>query len=119
MAERKEIFVIKTIIEHTRSALKYTSSITYDEYIANELVVSHTIICLQQIGEIISRLDDRFRSEYPDIPWSKIRALRSQMVHNYDGIRYNIVWNILQNNLPQLLADMTRLLEKLTTEAKW
>lgn len=114
MAESKEIFIVKKIIEYSQSALKYTSAISYDEYISNELVVSHTILCLQQIGEIISRLDDNFRFAHPDIPWAKIKSLRNQMVHNYEGIRYNIVWNILKKNLPRLLIDMEQLLSKHT-----
>ncbi len=113
MGERKEYIIINKIIDYCKSARKYVQRLTYEEYIENELIISHTVLCLQQIGELVSRLSDDFRDNHPDVPWSKIRGLRNHMVHNYEGIRYNIVWNILQTNLPELFESMNKLLAEL------
>jgi uncharacterized protein with HEPN domain len=70
-----------------------------------DAVVMHFII----IGEASSRLPEDFKMSYPQIPWNEMRGLRNRIAHDYFGIDYEIVWDIIQENL-SLLSQQIRAL---------
>lgn len=80
---------------------------THDELIQNWMV-HH----LQIIGEAVRSLPDSFREKYPDIPWSKIIGMRNILTHQYFGIDVDVVWAVIENDLPDLKDKITRILQK-------
>ncbi|WP_230383770.1 HepT-like ribonuclease domain-containing protein [Pedobacter endophyticus] len=65
---------------------------------------------LEIIGEASSKLDDEFRHKYPHIEWRKILSTRNKLIHNYFGIDYDIVWDIVVNKLPNLKIFLEEIL---------
>ena len=57
---------------------------------------------LEIIGEAVKNLPDEIRENHPDIPWKKIAGLRDELIHHYFGIDIELIWNIVENDLPQL-----------------
>lgn len=68
---------------------------------------------LQIIGEAARSLSDEVRNLAPDIPWSKIIGMRNILVHNYFDIDTEIVWNAVQQDIPELKSNIEGLLRKL------
>ena len=64
-----------------------------------------------QIGEIIGKLSDDFRNKYNYIPWQKIRGLRNIIVHNYGKIQFEMLWEILKNDIDELNNNCRKILE--------
>ncbi len=56
------------------------------------------------IGEAVTRLSREFRASHPKIEWGKIVGMRNRLVHGYDHIRWNLVWQAATEFVPQLLA---------------
>ena len=65
------------------------------------------------MGEAVNRLSEDFIIAHPSIPWSKMIASRNALIHGYDQIDDQIVWNISTQILPQLKEQLAILLEKL------
>lgn len=63
-------------------------------------VVSQLMI----IGEAVTRLSDGFTSEHEKIEWMKISGLRNRLIHGYDKIRWNLVWDTAIEDVPALLS---------------
>ena len=59
---------------------------------------------LIQIGEAVGRLSDYFLNKHAEIDWSSIHGLRCILVHGYEDINYRILWQAIQDDLPELLA---------------
>ncbi len=55
---------------------------------------------LEIIGEAANRLPENFRTQHSDIEWRKIIGLRNRVVHDYFNIDVEIVWEIIQTDLP-------------------
>ena len=55
------------------------------------------------IGETVKRLSDSFRTEHPEIPWSEIAGMRDKLIHEYDNVDTNMVWEALEQDVPILL----------------
>lgn len=64
------------------------------------------------IGEIISRLDEKFKTSHSEIPWQKIKDFRNIIAHDYFGIDADEIWDIINNKLLPLKNDINGLLEK-------
>jgi uncharacterized protein with HEPN domain len=53
------------------------------------------------VGELTKRLSPEFRQQHDRIPWREIAGMRDVVVHDYDHVRLEIVWNVVQNQLSE------------------
>jgi uncharacterized protein with HEPN domain len=67
-----------------------------------ELIQTWIIHNLLIIGEAASRISDEFKASNSEIPWSKIIGMRNILVHGYFQIDIDIVWAVIEKDLPQL-----------------
>jgi uncharacterized protein with HEPN domain len=58
------------------------------------------------IGEATKRISSEFRAQNPEIPWKDMVRMRDWVFHAYDRIDLDIVWDVAQNKIPQLLAQL-------------
>lgn len=76
----------------------------------NDEKVSAILYQITIIGEATKRLSQDFRQQYPEIPWREIAGMRDVIIHDYDQIDLDVVWDVIQNKLPQLLTSLQSLL---------
>jgi uncharacterized protein with HEPN domain len=69
--------------------------------------------CLERISEAAAKLGDLASSLMPGQPWQEIRALGNRLRHEYDAIREDRLWDIVQVNLPPLCAACEDALQRL------
>lgn len=62
------------------------------------------------LGEAVKRLSTEFRLQHPEIPWSSIAGMRDKLIHNYDEINLDRVWETAQIDVPNFLAMIEPLL---------
>jgi uncharacterized protein with HEPN domain len=72
------------------------------EFEKEELIQTWIIHHLLILGEAVSALSDSFKEQHHTIQWSKIIGMRNILIHNYFGIDFDIIWSVLENDLPQL-----------------
>jgi len=77
----------------------------------DELIQNWMIHHLQIIGEAAARVTPEFREQYPAIPWTQIVGMRNILVHNYFGVDTEIVWSVVEKDIPQLKEHIERILE--------
>ena len=69
--------------------------------------------CLERICEAASRLGDRATTLMPNQPWGDIRGMGNRLRHAYDRIDFEIVWDVVQKDLPSLKVAATQVLSRL------
>lgn len=74
--------------------------ISFDDFVADELIQTWVIHHLQITGEAVRGLSPAFRSSYPTVPWAGIVGTRNIIVHSYFGINTRLVWNVIRSDLP-------------------
>ncbi|TKJ36969.1 MAG: nucleotidyltransferase [Planctomycetes bacterium B3_Pla] len=72
------------------------------EFEKEELIQTWIIHHLLILGEAASALSDTFKEQHAAIPWSKIVGMRNILVHDYFEIDVDIVWSVVESDLPQL-----------------
>lgn len=62
------------------------------------------------VGEATKRLSIDFRNTYPTIPWKDIAGMRDILAHQYDRVNLDTLWDVIQNDIPELVELITPLL---------
>jgi uncharacterized protein with HEPN domain len=68
---------------------------------------------LEVVGEAANRLPPEFRDKYPDVEWRKIIGMRNVLIHGYDVVQPEILWDTVQQNIPRLLNQIEVILRDL------
>lgn len=68
-------------------------------------------MCIVQIGELAGRLSDDVKDAYPEVPWKEIKGMRNFFAHEYDRMDTEDVWYTIQNDIPVLKQNCTRILK--------
>jgi uncharacterized protein with HEPN domain len=93
-----------------RLALIFAEDYSKEEFLEDLKTQSAVVHQLLIIGEATKRLSNDFRAEHPEIPWRYIGGMRNHLVHGYDAIDLDEVWNVLKRDLPELLDKIEPLL---------
>jgi len=80
----------------------YIVGLSYESFIKDGLRVDGAVRNLEIIGEAANNLPQEIKDKYPAIEWRKIIDFRNVLVHEYFGIDFDILWDIIQNKLPDL-----------------
>jgi uncharacterized protein with HEPN domain len=62
------------------------------------------------LGEAVKRLSPEFRIQYSEVPWSSIAGMRDRLIHNYDEVNLDRVWETARIDVPNFLAMIEPLL---------
>lgn len=103
----------ESLIDIERAAkriLRYTNNISRAELEINDEKVSAILYQIAVIGEATKRLSQEFRQQHPEIPWREIAGMRDMLIHKYDQVDFDVIWDVLQNKLPELLTLIEPLL---------
>lgn len=66
---------------------------------------------LEIIGEATKKVPDELRRKYPGVEWRAIAGMRDKVVHDYFGVDYDIVWDVVSNKIPTLRGQIVEILE--------
>ena len=85
---------------------------SFDEVVKDIFLKRTLIRCLEVIGEASNKISDEFKSSHPEISWRSIVDTRNKIIHDYSGIDYEIVRNIVITDIPELEFHINNILRK-------
>ncbi len=91
---------------------KFIGNIDKEIFESDLMCQSAVIRQLEIIGEATKRLSREFRNTYSQIPWRKMAGMRDILIHNYDDIELNELWNVATIYIPELI-ELIELIESM------
>jgi uncharacterized protein with HEPN domain len=113
MSRRTIPLLIEDIWESVEKIQRYASGMNHDAFVEDEKSVDSVVRNLEIIGEAANRLPQNIKSQYAEIEWPKIIGLRHRIVHDYFNIDVEIVWQIVQEDLPVFKSKLSLVRERL------
>ena len=98
------------IMEAARLALDYVEGKTREEFFDDLQCQDAVIRRLEIIGEAANRISEEIKAMFPHLPWFEMRGMRNVMIHDYDDVDMDIVWETVQNDLPKLISALEKII---------
>lgn len=107
----------KDRLEHILEAIgnleTYTDGISSEMLFHDKLRLHACVYNVQIIGEAIYKLTQEFKGDHPETPWRMIEKMRHILVHDYYQINFDILWQVLSDDLPILKNQVEEYLNEL------
>ena len=110
MTRRNEQSALAQMLDFAQRLLRITSGRSRRDLEEDELLQLAVERMLEKLGEASRRVPDEVRSAHGDIPWQRIAGMRNRLIHVYDDIDYEIIWDTVQTDLPTLIEYLKRIL---------
>jgi uncharacterized protein with HEPN domain len=94
-------------------AQSFVHNMTFDEFQTDTKTSFAVIRALEIIGEATKNIPEPIREQYPEIPWKGFAGMRDKLIHAYFGVNLEVVWDTIQQDLPQLCPAVDRILQSL------
>jgi uncharacterized protein with HEPN domain len=94
------------MLEHAREAMDMSRGTVRADLDSDRKLNLSLVRLLEILGEAANRVPREEQSRYPHIPWPQLISLRNRLIHGYDQVDFDILWQILTEDLPPLVAAL-------------
>lgn len=106
---------LEDVLEAIANIAEFVGPMSRGEFDADKKTLHAVVRNLEVIGEAIKSVPGEVRVQHPQVPWQRIAGLRDILIHHYFEIDIDIVWDIIQNKLPELKSQIDGILKDITS----
>ena len=109
MSHRDDGKRLRDMLKHAMEAVAHVEGKTKDDLPSNRLLELSLIRLVEVVGEAASRVSLETRRGHPAILWQEIIRMRNRIIHVYDLVDLNVLWDTVRNDLPPLIAELEKI----------
>ena len=112
MSKSDEIEFIKHIFTEINYIQNIIEKLDEEDFYKDETLKRAITRALEIIGEATKNLNIDFRLKYNSVPWSYMAKLRDKIIHHYQGVDYETIWNIINQEIPELHFQIEEIIKE-------
>ena len=101
---------IEDILDAMGKAEILLEGVTYDQFESDFRINFAVVRALEIVGEATKRLPMSLRDQYPSIPWKGMAGMRDRIIHGYDNVDFEIVWDVVKRDIPEIKPQIRQIL---------
>lgn len=101
---------LKHILDEINYLLFSSKELTEEGFVQNETLRRAYSRSIEIIGEAAKKLPEEFTLKYPEVSWKSLAGMRDKLIHHYFSVDYEIVWDVIANELPRLKVQIEKIL---------
>jgi uncharacterized protein with HEPN domain len=109
MPKRDPDLLVEDMLAAMGKIERYTSGMDQELFRQDEKTVDAVVRNLEILGEAVRQLPEGFITRNSEVPWRQIAGLRNRIVHDYFGLDLDLIWEVIQHDLPQLQTQLGHL----------
>ena len=109
MINNKDLDSLEDIIHCINLIYRYSEGLSKEEFYKNQEKQDVLIHRLEIMGEASKRLSDEIIDSFLDVPWKQIKGMRDVLIHQYDDIMLEIVWETVQKRIPEIEHNLRKI----------
>ena len=104
-------------LKHIRDECSYILSVSgeglsKDDFLNDETIKRAVVRSLEIIGEATKKIPADFKVKYDSVHWKNMAGMRDRLIHDYIGVDYSIVWDVIKNKIPVLHNQIIHVIDK-------
>lgn len=106
MTRRDPRVRIRHMLSHAREAAEMASGRSREDLDRDRQLNLSLVRLLEIVGEAANRVPEEQRERYPAVPWQDVIDFRNRLIHGYDDVDFDILWEIIRSDLPDLIEAL-------------
>ncbi len=101
---------VEDIVDAMEKADILLEGVTFEQFEADFRINFAVVRALEIVGEATKRLPITLRDQYPNIPWKEMAGMRDRIIHGYDNVNFQIVWDTVKQRIPAVKPQLQQIL---------
>jgi len=111
MTQHDERIRLQHMLDHAREAVSLIEGKKREDLDRERKLELALVRLVEVVGEAAARVSLDLQAKYPSIPWQQIVGMRNRLIHGYDQVDLNILWDTIEFDLPPLIAELEKIIE--------
>ena len=100
---------LRHMLDYAREAVTLARGKSRADLDADRVLNLALVHLVEIVGEAASRVSKDVQGQYPQIPWPQVVSMRNRLVHGYDFLDFDILWQTITEDLPELIAILEKI----------
>ena len=109
--KRDYLHYLEDVLSSIKKVRSYIKNLSFSEFTGDEKTMDAVIRNFEIIGEASKNIPVEIKKKYSNVPWEEMYRLRNKAMHEYFGIDYEIIWQIIKKNLPQNELEIEKIIK--------
>ncbi len=109
MAKHDDSVSLSQMRDHAREAVDFAKGRARSDLDADRLLNLALVRLVEVTGEAAKRVSAEARAKHTAIPWTHVVGMRDRLIHRYDEINFDILWETVTKDLPALLVELEKI----------
>ena len=110
MTQHNDMIRLRHMLDHAREAVELIAGKEKTELQHNRILELALIRLIEIVGEASAKVSSETHEKYPSIPWPQVIGMRNRLIHGYDSVDLDVLWDTIEVDLPPLIAEIERII---------
>ncbi|PWR71857.1 DUF86 domain-containing protein [Methanospirillum stamsii] len=107
---RDQLLYLSDIMEAINNIQKYVGNNSFEDFLTDQMRIDAVVRNFEIIGEATKNISNEIKVQFPKTDWRSIAGFRDILIHGYFGIDIEIVWDVIENKLPELKEEINQII---------
>lgn len=106
MSQHRDDISLRHMLDHAREAVALAKGRDRKDLDSDRMLELSLVRLIEIVGEAANRVSPEFQQHHPAIPWRQARGMRNRLIHGYDAVDFDVLWDTIQIDFPQLIIAL-------------
>jgi len=103
---------LKHILDECSYIISVSANLSFKDFLEDETLKRAIVRSLEIVGEATKKIPADFKAKWNTIQWKNMAGMRDRLIHDYIGVNYSIVWDVMKNKIPDIHKEISSSLLK-------
>jgi len=114
--KNKDKVCVEKIIMYCNKVISFSDEVSREDFMDSDILKYSCSFALGQIGDLVKQISNNFKEQRSEVPWHKVAGFRNRVIHEYENVDLDILWEIITKSIPELLNYTQEILNDIKQE---